>query len=158
VPTIISYKDGKPHNWGYCVDSAEKINFKWFKILLDPGHRLRNKAEPVLNSMRLLRGLNKTAEEVATDYLRLLWEYTQDDISRFQGDNWRAIYRLKVILTVPAIWSLPGKENTRKVALSAGLPVDVSLVSEPEAAALAVMKEQDGQGGSLQVNMPFYYR
>ncbi|KAF2200940.1 actin-like ATPase domain-containing protein [Delitschia confertaspora ATCC 74209] len=154
VPTTISYKDGKPHNWGYNVGLGED-SFKWFKILLDPDHKLRSKAEAVVASSALLRSLNKTAEDVAADYLRIIWEYAKEDISRMKGDNWESMYNLKVVLTVPAIWSPAAKDKTEKVARAAGLPKDISLVSEPEAAALAVMKEKNDEDESLEVGDVF---
>lgn len=144
VPTAISYENGEPKDWGYNVDFATEMNsFKWFKILLDPEHKLRNKAEPVVAASSLLRSLGKSAEDVAADYLRLIWEYTCDDIKRMKGDDWGSMYNVKVVLTVPAIWSPAAKDRTEKVALAAGLPKDVSLVSEPEAAALAVLHDRD---------------
>lgn len=152
VPTVLSYKNGQPNNWGYCVELAEKDSFKWFKILLDPDHKLRNKAEPVVASSSLLRSLNKSAEDIAADYLRFIWEYTRDDIRRMKGDNWESMYNLKVVLTVPAIWSPAAKDRTEKVASMAGLPKNISLVSEPEAAALAVMKEKNDEDESLEVS------
>ncbi|KAF2815177.1 uncharacterized protein BDZ99DRAFT_408930 [Mytilinidion resinicola] len=155
VPTAISYKDGKPNNWGYNVEMTEKSSFKWFKILLDPEHKLRNKAEPVVASSSLLSSLQKTAEDVAADYLRLVWEYTRDDIRRMKGDDWESLYSLKVVLTVPAIWSPAAKEKTEKVALAAGLPKNLSLVSEPEAAALAVMKDKNDEEKTMQVGDAF---
>jgi Hsp70 protein len=150
VPTIISYCNGKPQSWGHNVGIAEK-SFRWFKILLDPQHRFRNTAEPVVTSAKLLGNLNKTGEEVAADYLRFLWEYAKDDIRRIKGDDWASIYSLKVVLTVPAIWSLAAKDKTKAAARAAGLPEDISLISEPEAAALAVLKEKNEEDKSLKV-------
>jgi molecular chaperone DnaK (HSP70) len=151
VPTAISYTDGKPNNWGYNVELTEKNSFKWFKILLDPEHKLRNKAEPVVASSSLLASLKKTAEDVAADYLRLIWEYTRDDIRRMKGDDWETMYTVKAVLTVPAIWSPAAKDRTEKVARAAGLPKNISLVSEPEAAALAVMQARDDAEEPIQV-------
>lgn len=153
VPTAISYENGKPNNWGYSVELTDKNSFKWFKILLDPEHKLRNKAEPVVASSSLLRNLNKTAQDVAADYLRLIWEYTRDDIRRMKGDNWESMYNVRVVLTVPAIWSPAAKDRTEKVAKAAGLPDNIALVSEPEAAALAVLQDRDRAEEPIQVQI-----
>ena len=151
VPTIISYKNGRPHNWGYNVELSEQ-SFKWFKILLDPKHKLGSSSEAVLTSSRLLSSLNKTADEVVADYLRLIWQYAKDDIQRLKGDNWQSVYTLRVVLTVPAIWSPAAKDKTLKAAKAAGLPDEISLVTEPEAAALAVLKEKNDEDESLKVS------
>ena len=150
VPTILSYKNGEPHNWGYSVELSEP-SFRWFKILLDPTSKFRDIAEPVVTSRQLLGTLNKTAEGVASDYLRLLWNYTREDIRKVKGDTWEDVYDVRVVLTVPAIWSPKAKDTTLKVAKAAGLPEKISLVSEPEAAALAVLKDKNDDDESLQV-------
>jgi hypothetical protein len=156
VPSIISYKNGQPQNWGYEVEIADD-SFRWFKILLDPAHKYSRGVEPVTASKQLLSNLNKSAEEVAADYLRLIWEYTKEDIRRVKGQNWASIYSLKVVLTVPAIWSPAAKDRTERVARAAGLPDNISLVTEPEAAALAVLKEASKDGMSLAVCSPGIY-
>jgi molecular chaperone DnaK (HSP70) len=142
VPTIISYKNGKPHNWGYEVNVLNEEKFQWFKLLLDSNKKLTDDVEAVSSSRNLLKSLNKTAEDVAADYLRLLWQYTKDHIERNEGDSWELIYSLRVVLTVPAIWSPIAKEKTIRAAIMAGLPENIVLVAEPEAAALAVLKEK----------------
>lgn len=43
-------------------------SFRWIKILLEP------------EDNALLTKLNKTADEVVSDYLRALWAYTKEDI------------------------------------------------------------------------------
>jgi molecular chaperone DnaK (HSP70) len=154
VPTRISYKNGRPHSWGNSVKSTEEC-FRWFKLLLDPKHKLANQAQAARTSSNLLGKLNKKVEDVAADYLRMVWQYAKDDVQRKQGDNWESIYTLRVVLTVPAIWSAAAKERTLSIAKAAGLPDSISLVSEPEAAALAVLKEKNDEDASLQVGDTF---
>jgi hypothetical protein len=150
LPTKISYRDGKPYHFGYTVDLKEDY-FRWFKLLLDPKNKLGRGSEAVLTSNKLLAALQMTAEDVAADYLRLIWQYTKDDIQKVRGDDWASIYTIKAVLTVPAIWSPGAKDKTLKIARKAGLPENVSLVTEPEAAALAVLKEKSEDGQPLQV-------
>ncbi|KAE8371983.1 hypothetical protein BDV26DRAFT_275028 [Aspergillus bertholletiae] len=155
VPTLISYNGREPQNWGYSVKRAEKNSFKWFKLLLESSHTLRAKAEPIVASTSLLRDLDKSVDDVATDFLHLLWEYAQDDIRKEYGPNWNTMYKVKVVLTVPAIWSPAAANKTKDVARAAGLPDNVFLVSEPEAAALAIMREKNAEGSSLKVGDSF---
>ncbi|KAH6849437.1 hypothetical protein B0T12DRAFT_418225 [Alternaria alternata] len=153
VPTIISYADGKPLEWGYNVNIVgTEQKFQWFKLLLDSKQKLGGGL--VAQSRDLLGSLNKSAEDVAADYLQLLWQYTKDHIQRVEGDTWETIYSLRVVLTVPAIWSPIAKEKTLRAAKTAGLPANIDLVSEPEAAALAVLKEKDKEK-KLEVGSSF---
>lgn len=148
VPSSISYQDGKPFKWGYNVGLTDE-SFKWMKILLEENHEYTTKLEPVRDSNTLLRRLNKTADEVVSDYLKLLWEYTKDDIRRLHPE-FEDIYDLRVILTVPAMWSPTAKEKTIQAARIAGMPNDIKLVTEPEAAALATLKDK-AEESSLMV-------
>ena len=148
VPTTISYEGNKPHHWGYNVDDREK-SFKWFKLLLDPGHSADRPAH-LDSSVALLQSLNKSPDQVAADYLRQIWEYTINDIERAQGEGWRSRHSLRVVLTVPAIWSPAAKDRTLRAAQAAGFPDNLNLVSEPEAAALRVLREKN-QDQAVQV-------
>lgn len=121
----------------------------WIKVLLEENHKYATTVEPVKNSNTLLRKVNKTAQEVVADYLRLLWDYTIDDIRKFHPD-FEDIFSLRVILTVPAIWSPGAKEKTVQAARNAGMPKNIKLVTEPEAAALATLKDKADEN-SLKV-------
>ena len=83
-----------------------------------------------------------TAHRVATDYLRLFWQYTKEEIRKYQGNDFEEIYDLRIVLTVPAIWSQSANDNTLKAARVAGLPANITLVTEPEAAASATLKDR----------------
>lgn len=148
VPSTISYANGKPQKWGYAVDLTD-LSFCWIKILLEENHKYATMVEPVKNSNTLLREVHKTAQEVVADYLKLLWEYTIDDI-RKHYPNYKDIYSLRVVLTVPAIWSPAAKDKTLDAAKLAGMPGKIELVTEPEAAALATLKEKADEN-QLQV-------
>lgn len=150
VPTKIAYKGGKPVTWGYNIGSGEQC-FQWFKILLDPENKYRKHAQQPLESQQLMGSINKTADEVVADYMRMLWDYTKLDIARLKGDNWQSAYELKIVITVPAIWSDAAKVRTKKAAEAAGIPSNISLVSEPEAAAHAVLANMSDEDEPLEV-------
>ena len=118
------------------------MSFRWIKVLLEENHEYANRVDSVKDSNALLRKANKSAQDVVADYLRLLWEYTLDDIRKLHPD-YEDIFDLRVILTVPAIWSPAAKDKTLKAARSAGITEEVKLVTEPEAAALATLKDKD---------------
>ncbi|OCL06073.1 actin-like ATPase domain-containing protein [Glonium stellatum] len=139
VPSVISYKNGIPSQWGYMAERLDD-SCHWFKLRLD---KPKNIEEPKHFKIRP-RGLKKTAQDMAADYLRMIWEYTKSDISEQLGNiEWGRTHALKVILTVPAVWSATAKSRTLEAARIAGLPANIVLVPEPEAAALAILRDKD---------------
>ena len=144
VPSTITYLDGKPQKWGYMVGEDART-FQWFKVLLEPNSKYDQGVEQVEDSSKLLKTVGKTAQEVAADYLRLIWEHTTDNIRESRGDHYERNHNLRVILTVPAIWSPAAKENTLQAAQAAGLPDDITLLAEPEAAALAALQNKENR-------------
>ena len=140
---MISYVDGKPQKWGYNVGLTDE-SFRWIKVLLEENHKYVTMVEPVKDSNTLLRKIHKTAQEVVADYLKLLWDYTIDDIRKYHPD-YKNIFALRAVLTVPAIWSPAAKDKTLQAAKIAGMPANIKLVTEPEAAALATLKDKAGE-------------
>ena len=94
---------------------------------------------------RILAKCGRTAIEAASDYLRRLWEHVENQII---NEHSRAVYdyaEKSIVLSVPAIWSDSAKHNTYLVAAGAGLAKEnyrLQIVSEPEAAAIAVLKDR----------------
>ena len=121
-------------------------SFKWIKVLLESDNQYEKTVKPVKDSNVLLQKINKTAQEVVTDYLRLLWNYTLQDIRNHCDGYDDDIFGLKIVLTVPAMWTPAAKEKTIQAARASGMPNDISLVTEPEAAALATLKEKAEEG------------
>lgn len=150
MPSVISYRNGRVRNWGYEVELKDD-SFRWVKILLEPNHKYAKTMADVRQSNELLTRLNKTAEEVVTDYLREIWTYTKADIRRrVDEEDWQTTYKVRIILTVPAMWSHAAKDKTLKAARAAGLPDSIRLVTEPEAAALATLADK-AEDNSLSV-------
>lgn len=141
VPSSISYINGKAEKWGYIVGFTDE-SFRWIKLLLEENHRYATTIkEAVSDSTTLLRKVQKTAQEVVADYLKLLWEYTIEDIRKFHPE-YECIFSVRVVLTVPAMWSPAAKDKTRQAAILAGIPGTIQMVAEPEAAALATLKDK----------------
>lgn len=142
-------------NWGYEVGLKEEA-FRWFKILLEPDYLkgIRKTTEEVSHSRELLDRMKKSAEDVIADFLEQLWKYTQEDIRKrvegLEDDDWESSMDVDVILTVPAMWSHAARAKTLRAAIAAGLPKDLQLVTEPEAAALATLRDKSDED-SLQV-------
>lgn len=146
VPSAISYDvTGKVKNWGYEVTETEN-SFRWFKIMLEEAPQARPEYAKAIEKIRgdnqsLLEETHKTLEDVVVDYLRALWDYTREDIrKRIDNKSWEKT--ALVVLTVPAVWSDSAKEKTREAAKKAGMGSNIRLVFEPEAAAVATLKER----------------
>lgn len=153
VPSKISYgPDGKVHKWGYDVSPKEEY-FQWIKVLLETESTNTKAFEDVKQSNTLLEKLNKSPEDVVSDYLGALWNYTKEDIrKRVSDEDWESSYNTWVVLTVPAVWSKMAKQNTYAAALKAGLGDNIQLVAEPEAAALATLREK-AEANTIEVRM-----
>jgi hypothetical protein len=148
VPSKITYRDGVPHHWGFTVDTRER-HIRFFKLLLDSDDADWHGSNQALDAARQLLILAKTPEDAAADYLQLLWEYTKNDIGKALRDDEVNKHNLKVVMTVPTIWSQAVHEKIVEIARNAGLPGNISLVSELEAAALAVLRNRSTDGEPL---------
>lgn len=80
----------------------------------------------------------KDAQTVVADYLRELWAHAKEVLGR----RWpfMSTTQLEVILTVPAVWSDAAKDATLTAAKRAGMGNNITLISEPEAAAVYTLK------------------
>jgi molecular chaperone DnaK (HSP70) len=108
----------------------------------------------------LLKFFGKEPIDVMADYLKCIWKYATDNIQRRIGKHLWENLKLKIVVTVPAIWDHKAQELTRKAAQMAGLhsrnTTELELIGEPEAAALAVFDEMSTQRKRmLQVGDPF---
>jgi len=90
-----------------------------------------------IRSSNLPRG--KTAVDVAADYFRCLYQYIQSVVMNTYGEKFLATQTLSYVITVPALWSDRLKAFTRRAASEGGFKGKVTLVTEPEAAALLKM-------------------
>ena len=143
VPSLITYNaNGKVANWGYMVDEVKEDPFQWIKIMLDPSHKYYSNTQQRKQVSARLEKLGKTPEDVVADYLKCVWDYTIAHLKRKKGDDFQSVYTLKVVLTVPAVWSALAKDKTLRAAKKAGIQADIKLVTEPEAAALALLKDK----------------
>ena len=160
VPTEIAYDNTGRAFWGF--DIPEGLNdqtFKWLKLLLEPEIHTRRAWVDAIDpriTEAMLENLRKKAIVVASDYVRLLWEHVKDQII---NEHSRATYDFaekSVVFTVPAVWSETAKHNTYLVAVGAGLAsndLKLQTISEPEAAAVAVLKDR---GALLKVGSSIY--
>ena len=77
--------------------------------------------------------------------LRLFWQHIEEQIIREHSRQRYEMAEKHVVLTVPAVWSDAAKQNTFQMAEAAGLgrkELNLSTVPEPEAAAIAVLRNR----------------
>lgn len=159
VPTRIQYGvHSEPVAWGFEARESA-TTFEWFKLLLD--YDSHDMPMDIKNSPRVqtarhmlevwppsegnaLRG----AELVTRDYIQLLWRHVVHYILETKGQTWARNMACKVVVTRPAIWSQKASARTetavkRAITGHSGefRSVAISLVSEPEAAAHAVLRD-----------------
>ncbi|KAB8252614.1 hypothetical protein BDV35DRAFT_375885 [Aspergillus flavus] len=136
VPSVISY-DGQRTYWGYQVRPFTEA-FRGVKLLLDESQE--TKYTPSLASKVLLGKRKTNAVQVIADYLKYLVEYAKSVLRRRFGIPAKDM-DLRFTLTVPAVWSDTAKDRTLNAAIQADIrPQDITLVSEPEAAALYTLR------------------
>jgi hypothetical protein len=157
LPTEIAYDASGKAYWGFDVpEELREETYRWLKLLLEPeivGNKNWSNAMDPKSTKALLMRQRKIAIDVAADYVRLLWEHVKDQII---NEHSKATYDFadkSIVFTVPAVWSEMAKHNTYLVAVNAGLTSEslrLQTISEPEAAATAVLKDR---GALLQVNL-----
>ncbi|KAE8345475.1 hypothetical protein BDV24DRAFT_148082 [Aspergillus arachidicola] len=146
VPSVISY-DGQRTYWGYQVRPFTEA-FRGVKLLLDESQE--TKYTPSLALKALLVKHKTNAVQVMADYLQYLVEYAKSVLQRRFGIPAKDM-DLQFTLTVPAVWSDTAKDRTMNAAIKANIrPQDVTLVSEPEAAALYTLRSIQGNSSSVR--------
>ncbi|KAL4860415.1 hypothetical protein BDV12DRAFT_205095 [Aspergillus spectabilis] len=136
VPSVISY-NGHSIQWGYQLGPLTEA-CRGIKLLFDEDQETNY--IPFIASKALLSRQGKDVVQVAGDYLGQLIKQVEEVIQRRLSIVIKDS-TLKFVLTVPAVWSDKAKDATLRAAIKAGIPTQsVSLVSEPEAAALYAMR------------------
>ena len=166
TPTKIAYrKDNRKirkfpaDKFGYEVGPAHVQN-AYFKLLLDEGSSASRyddltlaQQDKSLGTLTLSKG--KSAKDVTTDYLRLIYNFLHCTLVEIFGKPFVKNARMEIWLTVPAIWSDKAKAITRQAAIQAGFgsrPNDsVYMISEPEAAFVATLHQYTLNGNDAQL-------
>lgn len=134
VPSIIAYDGDTPTTWGYTVKPSDD-SFKWIRSMLDA--ELDKRVELLPRQLRL------QAVTLVRDYLEKVWEHAMQRIQRQLGQLWEAHFDMKATITVPPIFSYEAQQKLLQAATQAGIRQPIFLISETEAAILAVMKRND---------------
>jgi molecular chaperone DnaK (HSP70) len=151
TPTQLFYgEQDEPTKWGYSIPSDKKA-LRWFKLLLlddgdIPAHV--SDASQLREAREVRTKLNKDPIEIIGCFLRNLWNHTIDTIKRSISAELLQECQFHVIITMPAIWPFYAQQRMKKAAQLSGILEERScgqttlrFISEPEAAALATMKD-----------------
>jgi hypothetical protein len=154
TPTRIAYASEnqkvelKNDLWGYQVEPG-MVSCSWTKLLLDSETKDTkfddSSIRDAIDQGRLRLPKSRDAQGVAADFLTCLYQYMENKLVKEFGS--RALYDstpMDCWLTVPAVWSDYAQNATKAAAKAAGFgsrPGDtISVIPEPEAAAVAVLK------------------
>ena len=167
MPSIIAYLHENTNVanlpgdlWGYQVNS-KLVNCSWTKLLLDRHARSTqyddtNLKEPIESGLlRLPEG--KSATDVATDYLKKLYEHCMKILGRHYADLLE-MTPIEFWFTMPAMWSDKAQHSTRKAAKKAGFGSrhgdSIKMITEPEAGVIAAINSpMKNIEGALEVGI-----
>lgn len=149
VPTLYDITSGK---WGYEITPDMKP-LKWFKLLLLNDEDIAKEEVHTATQLQeakmiLSNSTNTTAVQIIGSYLKEVWNHTYKTLeSMLDIKN----LPLRVAITVPAIWPAYAQSAMREAAKLAGIMdyrdigvTSLTLVQEPEAAALACLIQRNG--------------
>ncbi|KAI9374735.1 hypothetical protein BJX61DRAFT_264991 [Aspergillus egyptiacus] len=137
VPTELRYTSDENVEWGFQIPALVD-RYQWFKLGLD-------ESTPLVSTRSWG---DKTPEGLAEDYLTALYKHIMYTLEQKLGTALLRTIPLEFSLTVPAIWTEAAKDKTLKACQKAGLKSDsgISLVTEPEAAAVYALQGLDPHG------------
>ncbi|KAF2970535.1 hypothetical protein GQX73_g3058 [Xylaria multiplex] len=142
VPTLISYdpKDPNKFKWGGQLDWRSDA-VQGVKLLLDPSQQ-QPIYVPTSNIKNELKKLPKDPVDVAADFMSAMYSHAISKIETVQPKEYVRMCQKQFVLSVPAVWSDLAKDRTLRAAKKAGIH-PVSLIKEPEAAALYTLYVQE---------------
>ncbi|KAL2276398.1 hypothetical protein FJTKL_00935 [Diaporthe vaccinii] len=142
VPTLILYDKDDPSKfkWGGQVTWRDPA-VHGVKLLLDPAQE-KPAYLPETSFEMDRNALPKDPVDVAADFIAAIYKHALSIAESSVIRDYFNICEKEFILSVPAIWSDKAKDLTLKAAKRAGIH-PVTLIKEPEAAALHVLHTHD---------------
>lgn len=135
--------------WGFEL-KPDQPRLRCLKLRLDPRQKLPSYvSKDALDRQLLLSG--RTAEGAIADYLSLAVARVKDEMKKRYGEHMMATTPIDVILTVPAVWSDAAKDATLRAAEKAGMGTNITMISEPEAAAHYAIDSVNNKNKILKV-------
>jgi hypothetical protein len=148
---------------GYQV-KPDMISCSWMKLHFDQAAQgNENYDDPLLRESAAGKGLMRlppdmTAEMVVAEYLKFIYTHVMKRLDKEFTKEALQVSGIKWHLTVPAMFSEAGKNAIRAAAIEAGITTTrgrrnrdtISLIPEPEAAAIAALASTVQRGGGVQ--------
>ncbi|KZL87999.1 hsp70 family chaperone [Colletotrichum incanum] len=157
TPTAMLFRGAQSSvSWGYGIPVEETSDaMRWFKLLLvdetDLPENLRTSSQ-IATARAMVKAANKDPVDVISSYIRHLWNHSIECIGISAGNELVKMCKFHIVITLPAIWPDYAKARMRRAAENAGLlekrpagGTTLALISEPEAAALATMRDLAGR-------------
>lgn len=157
TPTRIAYARENPKlqndKWGFEVDS-KVISYSWTKLLLDENAAEGEHDDPALSEMAGPGMLHlpdfRDAPGVCEDFLAEVYKHVSRKLRQEMTDLTFDNTPMECWITLPAIWSDEAQDSTLEAAKNAGfgnrIGDEVWTITEPEAAAIATLKEYSMRG------------
>jgi hypothetical protein len=141
VPTIVRYHEGAVV-WGYGAipsESGERAQVaERFKLPLNDNPKTRDECSHIEQTMPMLRcGRRMTVDEATKDFITQLLHHIHEALKNYKYEEGDDVH---LICTVPAMWTIAGKQRTIRAveyaSRASGFSISngISLCSEPEAA------------------------
>ncbi|KZL68672.1 hsp70 family chaperone [Colletotrichum tofieldiae] len=169
TPTAIRYRGAQGSvSWGYGIPVEETSDaMRWFKLLLidetDLPENLRTSSQ-IATARKMVKAANKDPVDVISSYIRHLWNHSIECIGISAGNELVKLCRFHIVITLPAIWPEYAKARMRRAAENAGLlekrpagGTTLAFISEPEAAALATMRDLTGRPNIKAISSLFLF-
>ncbi|KAI9882584.1 MAG: hypothetical protein M1823_005673 [Watsoniomyces obsoletus] len=136
TPTIISYdsKDKTKFSWGAQKPDRD-IMIEAIKMHLDPEEKTP-KYVPSTDTRAELRRVGKSATEISSDYMKAIYDHAMKKIGEKVPAEYIKMCEQHFVLSVPAMSSDKAKYTELTAAKQAGIAGTITLIKEPEAAAL----------------------
>ena len=168
TPSRIAYRTGNgPENvdelWGFGVMPKNR-SYTWMKLLLDEIQA--SKYDGVELEISEGTGVltlppGKSAVDVCADYLAHVARFSMEHLERRLSPEVLEVTPLRICFTVPAVWSDGARSRTlqaaqiaaKKARLDWSAGIEIFMVPEPEAAAVAVLSTVTRGGSTVQVNV-----
>jgi hypothetical protein len=157
TPTRIAYARENPriekNRWGFQV-SPKLISYSWTKLLLDKNAAVGEHDDPALFNMEESGMLRlpqfRQAAGVCEDFLHEVYNHVSDKLCGQMTKLTFDTTPMECWITLPAIWSDEAKDATLAAAKKAGFGNrandEVFTIAEPEAAAIATLRNYSGPG------------
>ncbi|KAH0387590.1 actin-like ATPase domain-containing protein, partial [Aureobasidium melanogenum] len=100
---------------------------------------------------RVLKQSGVSTEQAVSDYMSLVFKQAKDAMILKFGEDMVSNTQIKIVLTVPAVWSDAAKDATLRAAERAGLGTNICMISEPEAAAAYAIDDVNKKNKILRV-------